>query len=149
MKKQKLSKAIIAGILSGCLMTNGAVLADENTEVQIPECNVQVFENGEVAPYSMYLRSSSLDVGPSNGVMAVIVTTKAFQAVNHIYHDVTIFKNGIWQSSERYENRGKVQLTTYIKVPAQSGDTVTVYVDHYTEHNGCVESAHNNKSNSF
>lgn len=149
MEKQKLSKAVVAGVISGCLMTTGVVFADEYTGIKIPECSVQVFENGEPTPYSMYFRSCSLDVGPSNGVMAVNVTTKAFQPIDHIYHDVTIYKNGVWQSSDRYENWGKVQLASYIKVSAQSGDYIDVYVDHYTEHNGCVESAHSNKSNRF
>lgn len=149
MKKQKLSKVIATGVILGCLMTTGTVFADESTEANIPECEVQVFENGAPTPYSMYFRSCSLNVFPSNGVMAVNVTTKAFQAVNHIYHDVTIYKNGVWQSSDRYENWGKVQLASYIKVSAQSGDYIEVYVDHYTEHNGCVESAHSNKSNRF
>lgn len=147
MKRQKLIETVVAGVVSGCLMTTGIVFAEENTEN--PNCTVQVFENGELTPYSMYFRSYSLDVGPANGVMAVNVTTKAFQAVNHIYHDVTIYKNGVWQSSERYENWGKVQLLSYIKVPAQSGDYIDVYVDHYTEHNGCVESAHSNQAKYF
>lgn len=149
MKRQKLIKTVVAGVVSGCLMTTGIVFAEENTGVQNSKCTVQVFENGALTPYSMYFRSCSLDVGPANGVMAVNVTTKAFQAVNHIYHDVTIYKNGVWQSSERYENWGKVQLLSYIKVPAQSGDYIDVYVDHYTEHNGCVESAHSNQSKYF
>lgn len=149
MKKQKLGKAVAVGLISGCLMATGIAFADENTEAQIHECNVQVFENGEAVPYSMYLYSSSLNVFPFNGVMAVNVKTKAFRAVDHIYHDVTIYKNGVWQSSDRYENWGKVQLISNIEVSAQSGDTVEVYVDHYTEHNGYVESAHSSKSSKF
>lgn len=104
MKKQK---AIAAGVILGCLMTTVNVFADENTEIRIPECSIKVFENEEFVPYSMYFRSCSLNVFPSNDVMAVNVTTKAFQPVDHIYHDVTIYKNGIWQSSNRYENWGE------------------------------------------
>lgn len=149
MKKQKLSKVIVAGVISCCLMMTGIAFADENTEMHIPECGIQVFENGEPTPYSMYFRSCSLDVFPANGVMAVNVTTKAFQPIDHIYHDVTIYKNGVWQSSNRYENWGKVELNSYIKVSAQSGDYIDVYVDHYTDHGGCVEFAHSSKSNWF
>lgn len=149
MKKQKIGKAVAAGMIAGCLMTTGIAFADENAETQIPECNVQVFENGEPVPYSMYFRSGTLDVFPSNGVMAVSVTTKAFRVVDHIYHDVTIYKNGVWQSSDRYQNWGKVQLVSYISVNAQDGDYIDVYVDHYTDHDGCVESAHSSKASYF
>ena len=149
MKKQKLSTVIVTGVILGCLMTTGTVFADENAEMYIPECSVQVFENGEPVPYSMYFRSCSLNVFPSNGVMAVNVTTKAFQPIDHIYHDVTIYKNGVWQSSDRYENWGKVELNSYIKVSAQSGDYIEVYVDHYTDHGGCVESASSSKARRF
>lgn len=149
MKTQKLNKVIVTGVILGCLTTTGFVHADENADMYVSECNIQVFENSEPALQSMYFRSFSLDVFPSNGVMAVNVTTKAFQAIDHIYHDVTIYKNGVWQSSDRYENWGKVQLASYIKVSAQSGDYIEVYVEHYTEHNGCVESAHSSKSNRF
>ena len=149
MKKQKLGKVLVAGVVSVCLMTTGVTFASDNSNASIPSNNIHIFDNGVAVPYSMYFRSCSLDVYPSNGVMAVNVKTKAFQAVNYIYHDVTIYKNGVWQSSDRYENWGKVELNSYIKVSAQSGDYIDVYVDHYTEHNGCVESAHSNKSNRF
>lgn len=149
MKTLKLNKVIVTGVILVCLTTTGFVYAYENADMYFSECNIQVFENSGPALQSMYFRSFSLDVFPSNGVMAVNVTTKAFQAIDHIYHDVTIYKNGVWQSSDRYENWGKVQLASYIKVSAQSGDYIEVYVDHYTEHNGCVESAHSSKSNRF
>lgn len=146
MKKQKLGKVIAAGVISGCLMTTGIAFASESSNANIPDSNIQVFDNGVAVPYSMYFRSASLDVGPANGVMAVNVATKASRAVDHIYHDVTIYKNGVWQSSDRYENWGKVELNSYIKVSAQSGDYIDVYVDHYTDHGGCVESAHSSKA---
>lgn len=149
MRKRKWSKVLLAGVISGCLITTGIAFASENAETNIPECNVRIFENGELAPYSMYFRSCSLDVYPSNGVMAVDVTTKASRPVDHIYHDVTIYKNGVWQSSNRYENWGKVELKTFINVSAQSGDTIEVYVDHYTDHGGYVESASSSKSSKF
>lgn len=149
MKKQKLCKAIVAETVSACLITMGVAFASEISDTNIFDNSIQVFDNGVAVPYSMYFRSCSLDVGPANGVMAVNVTTKAFRAIDHIYHDVTIYKNGVWQSSDRYENWGKIQLISNIKISAQSGDYIEVYVDHYTDHGGYVESAHSSKSNSF
>ncbi len=146
MKKQKLSKVIVIGAIVGGLMTTGIAFASENSNASIPDSNIQVFNNGVAVPYSMYFRSCSLDVGPANGVMAVNVTTKASRAVSHIYHDVTIYKNGVWQSSDRYEGWNKIELNSYIKVSAQSGDYIDVYVDHYTDHNGYLESAHSSKA---
>lgn len=108
-----------------------------------------MYANGVAVPYSTYYRSGNLKMEPVNDRMLVTVTTRAYQAVDHIYHDVTIYKNGSWYSSERYENRGKVQLVTNINVPAQSGDRIEVYVDHYTEHNGLVESAHSSKTGQY
>lgn len=117
--------------------------------VHTAEPSIQVYANGVAVPYSTYYRSDNLKVEPVNNHMLVTVTTRAYQAVDHIYHDVTIYKNGSWYSSERYENRGKVQLVTNINVPAQSGDRIEVYVDHYTEHNGLVESAHSSKTGQY
>ncbi len=117
--------------------------------VNTAEPSIQVYANGIAVPYSTYYRSGSLNMEVISGNMCVTAITRAYQAVNHIYHDVTIYKNGSWYSSERYENRGKVQLVTNINVPAQSGDRIEVYVDHYTEHNGLVESAHSSKTGQY
>lgn len=146
MKKQKLCKTLVAGAISVCLMTTSLGYAYGNENMNVPQTGIQVFENGEPTPHSMYFHSCSLDVFPSNGVMAVNITTKASRHVDRIYHDVTIYKNGIWLSSNRYENQGQVQLASYLSVSAQPGDYIDVYVDHYTEHGGYVESAHSAKA---
>lgn len=149
MKQKKTLTRIAAAFTAGCLMMTGAVYAAEPMCVNTAEPSIQVYANGIAVPYSTYFCAGTLDVGQNSGKMLVTVITRAYDAVNHIYHDVTIYKNGSWYSSERYENRGKVQLVTNINVPAQSGDRIEVYVDHYTEHNGLVESAHSSKTGQY
>lgn len=146
MKKQNLGKIITVGVLTGCLLAAGSVYADNTSKFDVPDVGIQVYQNGTPVPYSMYFRSGKLSVFPSNGAMAVNVTTNASRFVDHIYHDVTIYKNGVWQSSNRYEDWNRVELNTYLTVPAQSGDYIDVYVDHYTDHNGYLETIPNSKA---
>lgn len=141
----KTTRALAAGILTGCLLTTGTVWGAEPSGVQ----RIQVLKGGDISPYSTYFRAGTITLSAASGVMSVNVTTKAMQTVNHIYHDVTIYKNGSWYSSKRYENWGKAELKTLIDVPAQSGDTVEVYVDHYTEHGGVTESTSTSKTKSY
>lgn len=56
MKKQKLGKVLVSGVVSVCLMTTGIALASENVDANFHESRIQVFENGVQTPYSMYFR---------------------------------------------------------------------------------------------
>lgn len=135
-------KIIVCGVIS-CLTLSSVALAKEPVDNQIsldPLQNTQ--DEIIITPYSMYMRSSSVNFKRLSNQLNITVTTKAFAYIDHIYHDVTIYKNGYWHSSERYENWGELQLLTPIRVSAQSGDYFEIYVDHYTDHDGYLESMH-------
>ncbi len=135
---KNLSKKVTAAVLSCCLIVPmGAVYAAEPATVTADDT---VMTAGEIVPYSKYFHSGSISLTPSGSTMIVNVKTRALQKVDHIYHDVTVFKNGVLYSSGRYDDYNTSSLTTRIKVDAVSGDYIDVYVDHYTAHSGVVES---------
>ncbi len=78
----------------------------------------------------------------NSGNVEASITTLAARNVTHIYHDVTIYKNGAWVMSERYEDRNVSSLKTFIPFSAVSGDRFEVYADHYVSHNGTTEVTH-------
>lgn len=102
-----------------------------------------------VVPFSTYFKSGTLNINRNSASVSISLTTSANQTVSHIYHDVTVYKNDTWISSERYENWNKKSLSTSFNVSATSGDYIDVYVDHYTSHNGTTEVGHNHKSLTF
>ena len=124
---------MVFGIICS-IAVSGTVFADTNTD------------DNTVTPYSMYYLSGSLGFSAGNNSVAVIVSTSAFTVADKIYHDVTIYKNGILYSSKIYSDTKCQTLSTQIDVPVTSGDVVVVYVDHYTYHNGVTESGHNERS---
>ena len=95
---------------------------------------------------SMYYLSGSLGFADGSNYVGVVVSTSAFTIVDKIYHDVTIYKNGTLYSSQRYSDTRCQTYTNQINVPAVRGDVITVYVDHYTYHNGITESGNNSDS---
>ena len=126
---------LILGVVCS-LAVSGTVLADSK------------MGGDEIAvPYSMYYYSGSLTFTNGSNYVGVVVSTSAFTYVDKIYHDVTIYKNGSLYSSQRYSRANCQTYTNQINVPVVSGDIVTVYVDHYTSHNGVIESG--NTSNSY
>ena len=126
--KKLLKTLLIFGVICS-MAASGTVFADSNGG-----------GNDTVAPYSYYYLSGSLDFADGSNYVAVIVSTSAFTYIDSIYHDVTIYKNGSLYSSKRYSDTDCQTLTNNIKVYANSGDVIEVYVDHYTSHNGIVES---------
>ena len=112
-----------------CIAVSGTVFADVNDNYA-----------EEASARTMYYLSGSLNFTRQTGKVSVNVTTSAFEYIDKIYHDVTIYKNGSLYSSQRYSNTNCQSYTSLIKVPAVSGDYFEVYVDHYTSHNGIVES---------
>ncbi len=135
---KNLSKKVTAAVLSCCLIVPmGAAYAAEPATVMADDTMLTA---GEIVPYSKYFRTGTISLSKSTNTMYVEVSTKAFQKVDHIYHDVTVFKNGVLYSSGRYDDYNAATLSTTIKVNAVSGDYIDVYVDHYTAHSGVVES---------
>lgn len=126
--KKILKTLLIFGIICS-LAVSGTAFADAKAGV-----------DETAAPYSMYYLSGSLGFSEGSNHVSVLVSTSAFTYVDKIYHDVTIYKNGILYSSQRYSDTECQSFSTQINVPVVSGDIVTVYVDHYTSHNGITES---------
>lgn len=129
-KKFMLIAAILIMALS---MTTGGFAANE------AEAESEIVADTGVEPYSYYMRDKGISFSIMSGRVDVNFFTYANQSVEHIYHDVTIYKNGIWQLSNRYENWGVTTLQTTIPVYALSGDYIDVYADHYVEHYGITE----------
>ena len=134
--KKLLKTLLIFGIICS-LAISGTVFADAELGL--------AGENATTR--SMYYLSGSLTFSNGSNYVAVIVTTSAFTYVDKIYHDVTIYKNGSLYSSKRYSDTECQTFGNQINVPVVTGDVVTVYVDHYTSHNGVTESG--NSSNSY
>lgn len=145
MKNKKIKTLLTTGLVLGMLCSN-TVLAAEKADADDNVVRIVTNENGEVMPYSLYFMSGTIVFSRYNGNATVTVNTSAVQKIDHIYHDVTIYKNGVWYSSDRYENWGKQSLNTTIYVPAETGDYIDVYVDHYTEHGGYTEVGHSSKA---
>ncbi len=66
-----------------CLSVFGAESASASTD------------NSEIEPYTYYLYNRYIDMEKSGSYIKVTVDTVATQNVQHIYHDITIFKNGV------------------------------------------------------
>ncbi len=136
--KKNLSRKVTAAALSCCLIVPmGAAYA---APLPPATADVSAASAGGIVPFSKYLKAGTISFTPATSTMYVNVSTRAFIKVDHIYHDVTIFKNGVLYSSGRYDDYGTNSLSTTIKVDAKSGDYIDVYVDHYTAHGGVVES---------
>lgn len=139
-----------------CLLGAQVVCAAAPDEEITPISDVAPAEKVNVLPNpgndvnsvdSYYLVSQSISIDPYRTNYArVKVETKTFQDVYHLYHDITIYKNWVWQLSDRYQAYNTNDLVTYINVPAVEGDYIDVYVDSYAENDGYTESASNSYS---
>lgn len=141
--KSKMFKNLIVGVMVGCLLSAGTAYAAET--IDAPTGTATISGDSARSIQSKYMYSGTLSFAKAGGKLYVNVNTSAFTKIDHIYHDVTIYKNGTWVSSDRYEGWNKIELDTSIGVSVSSGDTLDVYVDHYTDHNGCVEVLHSHE----
>lgn len=137
MKNSKIKKVAIGSVICAMLCQGVALAAPGNTAEGVTATKVQ---GSDVQPYTMYFYSRELNLSKISTGVKVSVATEAMTYIDHIYHDISIFVNGSLYSSGRYEAWNEQTLDTNINVPASSGDYVDVYVDHYTDHNGIVES---------
>lgn len=126
---KKLLKTMLALAVICCIAVSGTVFADVNENIAAEAAE----------PRTMYYHSGSLNFSEGSTYLSVTVTTNAFEYIDKIYHDVTIYKNGSWYSSERYSDTDCQSYSTTIRVPAVAGDYFEVYVDHYTSHDGITE----------
>ncbi len=141
--KSKMFKNLIVGVMVGCLLSAGTAYAAET--IDVPTGTATISGDSARSIQSKYMRSGGLSFSRTSSQVYINVSTKAYTKVDHIYHDVTVYKNGTWVSSDRYEDWNKVDLYTTIEVSASSGDVFDVYVDHYTDHEGCVEVMHSHE----
>ena len=135
-KMKKLLKTLLMLCIICSLAVSGTVFVSADDTVA--EANA--------TPRTMYYHSGGLDFADGDGYVTVIVTTSAFTYIDEIYHEVTIYRNGSLFSSRTYSDTDCQTLRTNIKVPTSSGDVLTVYVNHYTSHNGIVESGYHETS---
>lgn len=84
---------------------------------------------------SVYYADGTIGISQEGRTCKILVRTEAYQNC-HVYHDITIYKNGTWVSSDRYENWNADSLRTTLTVSVSSGDRIEVYVDHYAENEG-------------
>lgn len=137
-------KVCVLGLLAGSIAFSASAYASELNGI---ESKTNVFSsNGSIAPYSVNIRSANVTLIRVSSGLSLKVDTKAFSTSEHIYHDVTIYRNGVWVSSDRYENWNRVELVTPINVAVSSGDYIDVYADHYVQNNGITEVMHSHKS---
>lgn len=127
MKINETARKLIFAALIGCMAFSNMVYA-QNTSV----CSVESVD-------AIYLLDADITINKDSGEVNVRVTTSACTSVDYIYHDVSVYKNGVRISWERYDAFNKDELITNIRVAAQSGDYFEVLVDHYTDHLGCLE----------
>lgn len=137
-------KVCVLGLLAGSIAFSVSAYSAELNGIE-PKTNV-FSSNGSIAPYSVNIRSANVTLIRVSSGLSLKVDTKAFSTSEHIYHDVTIYRNGVWVSSDRYENWNRVELVTPINVAASSGDYIDVYADHYVQNNGITEVMHSHKS---
>lgn len=144
---KKVTQKLLVGALICCnLFCSTAFATDvvENKNV----VNVTTNEEG-IAPYSMYYVSANIRMYRDLKTAEIYVNTEAVTKIDHIYQDITIYKNHNWVSSNRYHKYNTQELLTVLSVSAQAGDYIEVYVDNYTDHNGCVEVGHTSKAMTF
>ena len=134
---KKMAKGILCGALAASLLCGATCFA---AEAQTAEPAAVPAAQDSVNTINFY--AGSIDFTSQPGYMNVVVSTEAFTRANSIWHDVTIYINGVWYMSQTYRDWNTDYLSTYIDVPAQNGDRIEVYVDHHVD----SESRHNENS---
>ncbi|MGN0149413.1 MAG: hypothetical protein ACI4C7_04100 [Clostridia bacterium] len=148
---KKVTKKLLVGALICCNLFPNMVFAADNIESDMdnpPVIDVTMNNEG-ITPYTMYFLASNIRIYRALNTAEIYVNTEASRKVDHIYQDITIYKNHNWVSSERYHKYNTQELLTTLSVSAQAGDYIEVYVDHYTEHGGYVETRHKSQAITF
>lgn len=137
--KKILSFSIALAMLSGSI-----VFAEETIPVEIP---AETAFASEIAPMRTKLFSRGYtNAVRKSGSVSVTVVTEAHDEVDHIYHDVSTYKNGSLYSLKRYEDWNTSKLSTSFSVPASSSDTVKVITTHYVTDGGTTEKGSSSKT---
>lgn len=125
---KKMARGILCGALAASLLCGATCFA---AEAQTADPAAVPAAQDSVNTINFY--AGNINLIPESGYMAVYVSTEAFVRANSIWHDVTIYKNGVWYMSQTYRDWNTDYLETLINVPAQSGDRIEVYVDHHVD----------------
>lgn len=141
--KKNMIKRFIAVLILSCVSVSYTSMAEDIK-------NNAIFNNSvtnEIVPMrTNYLKDGKIIFSRSENTVNVSVKTNATTIVSHLYHDVTIFKNGVKYSSGRYNDWNKKIFESIIPVSAVSGDYIDVYADHYVQHNGTIDVGHSHES---
>lgn len=125
---KKMARGILCGALAASLLCGATCFA---AEAQTAEPAAVPAAQDSVNTINFY--AGNINLIPMSGYMAVDVSTEAFTRANSIWHDVTIYRNGVWYMSQTYRDWNTSYLSTTINVPAQYGDRIEVYVDHHVD----------------
>ena len=134
---KKMARGFLCGALAVSLLGGATCFA---AEAQTAEPAAVAASQDSVNTINFYAGSINFNSQP--GYMNVYVTTEAFTNANKIWHDITIYRNGVWVMSQTYTDWNTYFLETSIDVPAQNGDRIEVYVDHHVD----SETRHNERS---
>lgn len=143
MNKTKVLKKVMAGVLIGCTAITNAAYAAPKTDISAKQT---VTQNDASIMRSKVFKNGSIVFTRATGNVTVNVSTSAYNKSDYVYHDITIFVNGVRYLSDRYDKYNTVTLKTSINVPVKDGDYVDVYADHYTQDGSTVESSSSHKS---
>ena len=133
----------MAGVLIGCTAITNAAYAAPKTDISAKQT---VTQNDASIMRSKVFKNGSIVFTRATGNVTVNVSTSAYNKSDYVYHDITIFVNGVRYLSDRYDKYNTVTLKTSINVPVKDGDYVDVYADHYTQDGSTVESSSSHKS---
>ena len=137
--KKILSFSIALAMLSGSI-----VFAEETIPAEIPG---ETAFTSEITPMRTTLfKSGTTNLTRNSSSISVKVITDAFYVADHIYHDVSTYKNGSLYSLKRYEDWNTSKLSTSFSVPASSSDTVKVVTTHYVTDGGTTEKGSSSKT---
>lgn len=137
--KKILSFSIALAMLSGSI-----VFAEETIPAEIPG---ETAFTSEITPMRTTLFKSGItNLTRNSSSVSVRVITVAFYTADHIYHDVSTYKNGSLYSLKRYEDWNTSKLSTSFSVPASSSDTVKVVTTHYVTDGGTTEKGSSSKT---
>ena len=137
--KKILSFSIALAMLSGSI-----VFAEETIPAEIPG---ETAFTSEITPMRTTLfKSGTTNLTRNSSSVSVKVITDAFYVADHIYHDVSTYKNGSLYSLKRYEDWNTSKLSTSFSVPASSSDTVKVVTTHYVTDGGTTEKGSSSKT---
>ena len=139
-----LFKKILSFSMALAMLSGSVAFAEETIPAEIP---AETAFASEIAPMRTTLFKSGITkLTRNSSSVSVKVTTEAFYAVDHIYHDVATYKNGSLYSLKRYEDWNTKTLYTSFSVPASSSDTVKVVTTHYVTDGGTTEKGSSSKT---